>query len=473
MKKEDVCFISAYELREKLKNQELNSQEVIEIIIERIKKINLKVNAYSTSAFDLAREMAKKADDAIKKGDNLGLLHGIPTSIKDLEDTKGIRTTKGCKIYENNIPLKDDVIVKRLKDAGAIILGKTNTPSLGYKGVTDNMIFGTTKNPWNLERTCGGSSGGAASAIASGLGPLASGSDGGGSIRIPSSFCGVYGLKPNFGRIPHDRMRYMGYLGSFVHKGPIVRYVKDAALMLDVMAGEDELDRYSLPKPNFSYIEKLKEKLKNVKIGYSLDLGFVEALDPEVKKSVLESSKKFEKLNWSVEKSNIILPKPAKAHWILWSSGFAYMLKPYLAQWEDKLEPQLIEIVKVGLKYSVDNIKWAEIRREMVYEEICRNFKNFDILITPTLACPAFELNIPFPKKIDGKEVKAGEWLSYTYPFNLSGHPAASIPCGWSSDGLPIGMQIIGKRFDEVKVLQVSKAFEELAPWQDKRPKFI
>ncbi len=473
MKREDICFMPAYEIKDKIRNQELTSEETTDIIIERIEKINPILNAYCITTFDIAREVAKKADDAIKKGDNLGLLHGIPTSIKDLEDIKGIRTTKGCKIYENNIAIKDDIMVKRLKDAGAIILGKTNTPSLGCKGVTDNLIFGATKNPWNLERTCGGSSGGAASAVASGLGPLASGSDGGGSIRIPSSFCGVYGLKPNFGRIPHDRMRYTGYIGSFVHKGPIVRYVKDAALMLDVLAGPNDIDRYSLPKPNFSYLERLKESIKKVNIGYSLDLGFVEALDPEVKKSVLEGINMFKKLNWSIEKSNIKLPNPAKAHWIIWSSGFAFMLKPYLAQWEDKLDPQLVEIVKVGLSYSVDNIKRAEIRREMVYEEICRNFKKFDILITPTLACPAFKLDIPFPKKIDGKEVKAGAWLSYTYPFNLSGHPAASIPCGWSSNGLPIGMQIIGKRFDEVKVLQVSKAFEELAPWQDKRPRLI
>lgn len=317
MSEKNICFLSACEMAEKIKKQELTSLEITERIIERIEKINPIVNAYCTTTFDLARELAKKADDAVKKGEKLGLLHGIPISIKDLENTKGIRTTMGCKIYENYIPTKDDIVVKRVKDAGAVILGKTNTPSLGYKGVTDNLIFGATKNPWNLERTCGGSSGGAAAAIASGMGPLALGSDGGGSIRIPSCFCGVYGLKPNFGRVPHESMKLVGYLGTFVHKGPIVRYVEDAALMLDVLAGEDELDRYSLPKQNFNYLEKLIERPKNVKIGYSLDLGFAKALDPEVKKSVLEGIYKFEEIDWSVEESKIKLPRPANAHWII------------------------------------------------------------------------------------------------------------------------------------------------------------
>ena len=475
MNREDICFMPAHEMAKKIRAQELSSQEITEIIIERIEKINPIINAYCTPTFELARAMAKEADQAVKtskKKENLGLLNGIPISIKDLESTKGIRTTLGCKIFENFIPKKDTIIVRRLKDAGAIILGKTNTPSLGYKGVTDNLIFGATKNPWNLEKTCGGSSGGAAAAVASGLGPLASGSDGGGSIRIPSSFCGVYGFKPTFGRVPHEDMKVVGSMGTLVHKGPIVRYVEDAALMLDILAGEHYLDRFSLPKPNYSYLEKLNELPNYVKIGFSFDLGFAEAIDPEVKKAVMKGIEKFEKFNWSIEKSDIKLQKPLSTHWIIWTTSFAYRLNPYLDQWRDKLDPQLVEIVKIGLNYSKDNIQWAEIQREIVYEEISRFFNNFDILITPTLACPSFNLDLQFPTIIDGKQVGSGAWLPFTYPFNLSGHPAASIPCGWSSDGVPIGMQIIGKRLDDLKVLQVSKAFEDIAPWQDKKPIF-
>ncbi|KKN13725.1 hypothetical protein LCGC14_1003450 [marine sediment metagenome] len=476
MKKEDICYMSACEMAEKIKTQELTSQEITETIIERIEKINPIINAYCTPTFDLARELAKKADAAIKNGENLGLLHGIPVSIKDETDTKGIRTTYGCRIFENNIPLNDEAVVRRIRDAGAVILGKTNTPAFGYKGETDNLIFGVTKNPWNLERTPGGSSGGAAAAVSSGLGPIGIGSDGGGSIRIPSCFCGIYGLKSTFGRVPHNIMEKSGYFGTFVHKGPLVRYVKDAALVLDIIAGQDDSDRYSVPKPNYSYLERLNERPNNLKIGYSMDLGFAEAVDGEVERSVMNGIQKFEEFGWSLEKSRIKLRNPESLFLTIWSSGIGYSIAPFLKQWQDKMEPDFVELINRGLSYTVKELKIAEVQREMVYANICRAFRNIDILITPTLACPAFELGksgiIETNVIIEGKTMTATGWFPFTYPFNLSGHPAVSIPCGRSSDGLPIGMQIIGKRFDELTVLQVSRAFEKLVPWQDKKPQF-
>ena len=471
MNKNEICFKSACDIVDMIKRQEISSQEITDIIIERIEKINPIINAYCTPTFDIARDMAKKADQAIRKGEKPGLLHGIPTSIKDETDTKGIRTTFGCKIFENNIPTKDEIAVKRLKDAGAVILGKTNTPAFGYKGTTDNLIFGATKNPWHLKRTPGGSSEGAGAAVASGLRPLAIGSDGYGSIRIPSCFCGVYGLKPSFGRVPHEAMKFMGTLGTLVHMGPVVRYVKDAALMLDVLVGKDNADRYSLPKPNFNFVDKLNEKLNKIRIGYTLDIGYTVAIDPEVEKSVLNAIQKFENLDYSIEKIRMRLKQSEPIMDVLWRSGFAYMLNPFLKKWEYKLDPELVEVIKEGLKFSVLDIKLAEIQREKIYETICRSFKKYDILITPTLACPAFDLGLVAPKRINGKEISIYAW-AYTLPFNLSGHPAASIPCGWSSEGLPIGMQIIGRRLDDATVLQVSRAFEKISPWQDKKPNF-
>ena len=480
IKKKEFCYMSAYEMADKIKNQEITSEEITEIIIERIEKINPIINAYCTPTFELARDMAKKADKAVKEGEKLGLLQGVPISIKDETETKGIRTTYGSLLFQNNVPREDEAVVKRLKDAGIVILGKTNTPAFGYKGETDNLIFGVTKNPWNLERTTGGSSGGAAGAVASGLGPIGIGSDGGGSIRIPSCFCGLFGLKPTYGRVPQNSMKMMGYLGTFVHKGPLVRYVKDAALVLDVIAGQDDSDRYSVPKPRYSYVEKFDEKPNKLKIGYSLDLGFAEALDPEVEKFVLNGIQKFEEFGWLVEKSRIKLRNPESIFITIWSSGFAYSLGPYLESVKEKMDRGLIDMINLGLSFSTKELKIAEIQREMIYEEICNIFRKIDILITPTLACPAFELgksqiNMETMKtniNIDGKNVSSTGWLPFTYPFNASGHPAASIPCGWSSNGLPIGMQIVGKKFDELTVLQVSKAFEDVAPWQDKTPKF-
>ncbi|MBA7689476.1 Acylamidase [subsurface metagenome] len=486
MKEEDICYIPAWEMKEKIITQEITSQELTDIYIERIEKINPIINAYCTTTFDLARELAIKADTAVKNGEKLGLLHGIPTSIKDNVDVKGIRTTCVCKAFENYISPSDDIAVKRLKEAGVVILGKTNMPAFGYKGNTDNLIFGETKNPWHLERTAGGSTGGGAAATASGLSPLTQGSDGGGSIRIPSSFCGLYGIKPTFGRIPQTSMRLEGIMGTYVQKGPLVRYVKDAALMLDALVGADDIDRYSLPKPNYSFYDALEETPKKLKIGYAIDLGNLEIIHSEVEKSVLNAVKKFEELNWSVEKSNINLLSSGKTlrgkvsvenyglTWnIIWAYGIGYFLKPIVEQYGDILDQGLVQLAQFGFQLTPENIYTAEIQREVIYDNVCKHFKDYDILITPTMACPAFELGVSSPSKIDGKKVSMGAWSPYTHPFNMTGHPAASIPCGWSSDGLPIGMQIIGKRFDEVTVLQVSQAFEEIAPWQDKKPKLI
>ena len=484
MNKDDICFMPAWEMKEKITKQELSSAELTEIIIERIEKINPIINAYCTPTFDLARELAKKADKIVRNGEKLGILHGIPTSIKDNVDVKGIRTTCGCKAFENYISSDDDIAVKRLKEAGVVILGKTNMPAFGYKGATDNLIFGATKNPWYLERTAGGSTGGGGAATASGLSPLTQGSDGGGSIRIPSSFCGLYGIKPTFGRIPQTSMKIEGNMGTYVQKGPLVRYVKDAALMLDALVGANAVDRYSLPKPNYSFYDALEKTPKNLKIGYTLDLGNLEIIHSEVEKSVLNAVKKFEEFNWSVEKSNINLLSPGKtlrgevrvenysSTWnILWAYGIGYFVKPIINQYGDILDPELVQLAQFGFQLTPENIYTAEIQREVIYDNVCKHFKEYDILITPTMACPAFKLGVSSPSKIDGKEVSGGAYSPYTHPFNMTGHPAASIPCGWSSDGLPIGMQIVGKRFDEVTVLQVSKAFEDIAPWQDKRPK--
>ena len=471
MSKDDICFMSALDMLDAIKRQELTSEEVTEAIIEKIEKINPIINAYCTTTLDLARDMAKKADNAVKKGEPLGLLHGIPTSIKDLMITKGIRTTFGSKIYENNIPEEDEIVVKRLKDAGIVLLGKTNTSAYGFQAVADNLIFGNTLNPWNRTKISGGSSGGAAAAVVSGLGPLALGSDGGGSIRIPSCFCGIYGLKPSFGRIPRYPTHDTAWM-TLDHYGPLVRYVKDAALMLDAMAGPDDADKYSIPQKDMNYLESLKERPSKVKIGYSLDLGIVKANDPEVENAVLDAVQKFEQFDWPIEKSKIKLRKTDTSFVTIYGAGLSYDLKPFLKDWRDELDVDLVKVIEGTEKFTANDYKRAEANREKIYNLLYQYFKNFDILITPTTAVPAFETGMMFVSKIAGKNVSPVTWHACMLPFNLTGLPAASVPCGWSSEGTPIGMQIVGKRYDEKKVLQVSRAFEEIAPWQDRRPNF-
>lgn len=469
MDKENIAFMPAFVMAEEIRSQSITSEELTEIMIERIEKYNPKLNAYCTTTFDLARDLAKEADRRVKDGENHGLLNGIPVSIKDLVYTKGIRTTFGSKIYENFVPDTDDVIVKRLKKAGAVILGKTNTPEFGFKGVTDNVLFGASKNPWDLNKTTGGSSGGAAGAEVSGLCTIAQGSDGGGSIRIPSSLCGLYGLKPTFGRVPQYPKELI-FGESLSVKGPIVRYVKDAALMLDIIKGSFLGDRHALPDENNDYLSIVDEKPKDLKIGYTLDLGYAKAIDRQVEKSILDSLDVFRKYSWKVEEIKMKLRKPELVFYTLWISKLAYELSPKLKEWEDKMDPDLIRLVKGGMGYDAFSLIRAMKARKEIYEKFYKIFKDIDILITPTTAVPAFDLGIMFPKKINEKNVSPTAWQAFTFPFNLTEQPAASIPCGWSKEGLPIGMQIIGRKFDEKTILQVSKAFEEAKPWQNKRP---
>jgi aspartyl-tRNA(Asn)/glutamyl-tRNA(Gln) amidotransferase subunit A len=471
MNNENVCFMSACEMKEKITSQELTSQEITEIIIERIEKINPIINAYCTTTFDLARDMAKKADERVRKNEKIPLLNGLPTSIKDLVSVKGVRTTFGSRIFEHNVPKEDALVVTRLKNSGCVILGKTNTPEFGYKGVTDNLIFGVTPNPWNHEMTSGGSSGGAAASVACGIGPLAQGSDGGGSIRHPACFCGVYGLKPSFGRVPMYPITFhSGQTLSVI--GPIVRYVSDAALMLDAMKGSFEGDKHSLPDDNFMYFDLINEKPNKLKIGYTLDLGYAKVIDKDVEKAVLNSVRKFESFGWDVEEAKFKEFDPSEAFSTMWLVMFGYELKPYLEEWKDKLDPGLVTWAEAGLRFPASSLPAAMRTRSEFYQSIYETFKDYDLILTPSTAVPAFDSGKPYPSQINGKSVSPTAWQAFTFPFNFTGHPAATIPCGWTDRNLPIGLQIVGKRFQELLILKVSKAFEEVAPWQDKRPNF-
>ena len=469
MREEDLCFKPATEIADMIKNKEYSALEITEIFIERINKINPKINAYCTTTFDLAKKMAQEADERVKKGDPLPPLNGLPVSIKDLMQVKNVRTTYGSKLYENFIPEDDEIVVKRLRKAGCVLLGKTNTPEFGHIPVTNNLIFGWTKNPWNLEKTSGGSSGGAAASVAAGLGPLALGSDGGGSIRLPSCLCGVYGLKPTFGRIPRYPRIGIAFW-SMDHYGPICRYVKDAALMLNVMKGHHPSDKDTFPDEGIDYVKVLDEKPEKLKIGYSTTLGYSRAIEPYVKEAVIESALKLESFGWEVEEAKIKMKKPEFGFNVLVTMGYAYDLKKAFEERKEDLSPDLVKMIEAGLSYNAYDIGRAWAIRQMVYETFYKFFNEYDILITPTTPVVAFDLGMTTVPKINGKPVSFVGWMNFTYPFNMSGLPAATVPCGWHG-GLPIGMQIIGNRYDEKTVLQVSKAFEEIAPWQDRKPK--
>jgi len=462
----EICYLSVVDMAEAVKTRKLSPVEIMDAILSRIERLNPKVNAYCTLIAESARKQAVEAEAAVMRGEDLGALHGIPVSIKDLIFTKGIRTTGGSMIYEDFVPDRDEIVVERLKAAGAIVIGKTNTPEFGFKGVTDNRLFGATANPWNLGYTSGGSSGGAAASVAAGMGPLAIGTDGGGSIRIPSCFCGVFGLKPSYGRVP----KYPGFPGweTLSHNGPITRTISDAALALDVIAGRDDRDRNSLPDTGLSYLSNLDNDLKGLKIAWSPDLGYA-AVDPQVLAITAAAAGNFASLGSVLETASPAIGSPGVIFSTIWGVSYATIWQDKLAEWRDKMDPGLVAMIERGKDRMAVEYGQACIDRVAFWDKMRVFFEEYDLLLTPTLAVPPFKIGGSAPDSIAGARGPV-DWITFTYPFNLTGQPAASVPCGWTEEGLPVGLQIVGRRFDDATVLRAAAAFERISPWSDKRP---
>ena len=468
MNTSEIAYMPALEMAEAIREKRLSPVEVVDAILSRIDELNPKLNAYCTVLPEDARKQAKEAEALVIKGKKLGPLHGVPVSVKDLIFTRGVRTTFGSRIYENFVPDADDIVVERLKAAGAIVLGKTNTPEFGFMGVTDNLLFGATHNPWNPERHAGGSSGGAASAVVAGMAPLAVGSDGGGSIRIPSSFCGAFGMKPSYGRVP--RGPGLPEWQTLSHTGTITRTVADAALMLEAIAGRDDRDRRSLPETKLKYLPLPEGELKGLKVAWSSDLGYA-LVDPEVLAVTTSALSVFESLGAAVEEASLDLEHPGAFFGVIWAVPLASKLASYLDEWREKMNPQLVRMVERGMGISAMDYARAALAREEFWGKIQPLFERYDVLLTPATAVPAFDINTYQVTEIAGvKGTPTVDWTPFTYPFNFTGQPAASVPCGWTEDGLPIGLQIVGRRFADATVLRTAAAFEQAAPWADKRP---
>lgn len=467
MDEKKLCYTSAIDLAELIRRKDISPVEVVDAVLNRIEKINPKINAYCTMLADEAREEARKAEKALMRGKGLGRLHGVPMSIKDIIFTKGVRTTAGSKIFEHFVPDDDEPCVSRLKEAGAILVGKTANPELAWKDTTDSPLFGLTRNPWNLGRSTGGSSGGSGAAIAAGLAPLTVGSDAGGSIRIPSSFCGVFGLKPSFGRVP----RYPSFPGWELvnHSGPLTRTVSDAALVMDIISGPDPRDRFSLPSPGLSYLQTLKAGLKGLRVAWSKDLGFA-IVDRQVAKVTEKAAKVFAGLGCSLEEVNpdfgdsmpILLP--------IYMADVAGAVADEFDTWRPFMDPVIMEVVEEGLKLTATDYVKATFKMQEYNGKVQAFFEKYHLLLTPTLAIPPFEADAPAPTEIAGKPIPIFGYIPFSPPFNLTGQPAASVPCGWTDDGLPIGLQIAGRMHEDHRVLQAAYAFEQACPWADRKP---
>lgn len=460
---ESFCYTSALELARMIRRRELSPVEIITAYIRRIETVNPKVNAFCTTTFDSAIKEAKQAELAVMESKPLGPLHGVPFSVKDLVYTKGVRTMRGSKIFESFVPQEDAPLVERLKRAGGILMGKTTTPEFGHKGMTDSLVTGITRNPWNLDRTPGGSSGGAAAQVAAGMTPLAVGTDGGGSIRNPASLTGIYGLKPTFGRVP---IYPAGSFDSLSHAGPMARTVGDAALMLSVMAGPHEADSLSLEGVPDDYQGKLKAGIRGLRIAWSPNLGYVPVVEKEAADIAAKAARAFEELGGHVDEvTDTGFEDPISIHGVLWFGGLAGFLGEYLADWESQMDPLLVSWTRMGLQLSAADFVRAQIRRHELRDKIRKFFENYDLLLTPTLPVVAFKAGVSAQEGLKDSPVDYRNWSPFSSIFNLTHIPAASVPAGFTGEGLPVGLQIIGPRFADLRVLQASAAFEEIRPW--------
>ena len=464
-----LAFPSVSELTIRLRARELSAEELLDFFLQRITEFNPLLNAYLTVPEEQARTKAREADAMFRTHQQpLPPLLGIPLAVKDLEWTAGIRTTGGSVVYEEFVPQEDSTIVERLTRAGAIILGKTHTPEFGSYGQTWNLLQDDCRTPWNPTCTAAGSSGGSAAAVAAGLAPIATGTDGAGSIRAPASFCGVFGFKPSLGIIP----MHNGFLGLPLHTcvGPLSRTVRDAALFMNVAAGYDPRDPRSMRHPTPDFMENLEEPIAGLRIAWSPDLGFA-SIDPEVARITGAAAKLFENLGCTVAACcpSVEVDLFETADPVRNADKFAAW-GHLLERDADRLTPYVRSVLERGREVTGAEYSNSLRALESLHARVTSFFEDFDLLLTPTTTVPAYPVRQP-PRHIAGRAVPHyASTTLLTLLWNLTGQPAASIPCGFTGSGLPVGLQIIGRHGEDNTVLQASSAFERLQPWVDKTP---
>ncbi len=464
MPDEQLAQLTARQLREGYESGALSPIAVAEAVLGRIERLNGDLTAFVTVTADEARQTAVAAERALRGDDGAdgpgGALCGVPISIKDMIVTRGVRTTIGSLLLADWIPEFDTPTSERLRAAGAPLLGKTTTSEFGWKGDSGNRVNGPARNPWRLDRTAGGSSGGAAAAVAAGLGPAAIGSDGAGSVRIPAAFCGVFGIKPSCGVIP---VFPISPIESLSHLGVLATTVADAADVLDVVAGPDPRDRFSLPDTGADYAAALTGPLGELRVAWSPDLGYA-AVEPGVRESTAAAAAVFESLGCHVSEVVPGWDDPYPFLDAIWAAGNAGRHLHDLEEVRDLIDPGRLEIVERGMRITGPELAIAHAAKATFSETVRQFMDGYDLLLTPTLPLTAFEAGADQPGQVAGRPTEYLSWTPFTYPFNITGLPAASVPCGMSG-GLPVGLQIVGGWRQDALVLRAAAAFEEAAPW--------
>lgn len=465
----ELVWMTAVELAAKIKAGELSAVEVLQAHIEQIEALNPALNAIVTYLPERALEQARQADARQARGEALGVLHGLPIAHKDLFETKGIRTTSGSLVHKDYVPQSDDLIIERLKQAGCITLGKTNVPEFGAGSQTFNAVFGATRNPYDRSKTCGGSSGGAAVALAAGMLPIADGSDMGGSLRNPASFCNVVGLRPSPGRVPrHPKANAWSTLSV---DGPMGRTVQDVALMMQAIAGYDPRSPIAIPESPAVFAQDLQRDFKDVKIAWSRDLGGLE-VDPQVIETIEAQLPRFAELGCHIEAAQ---PDFRDAYEIFqtlraWNFelSFADAFREFGAE---AFKATIRWNVAQGQRLSAAQISRTEVKRSELYHRLREFMADCEFLLLPTAQLPPFPIEWEYPTQINGKAMHSYiDWMMSCAYITVTGLPAISVPCGFTADGLPIGLQIVGRQHADFAVLQLAYAFQEASGFYRQRP---
>ncbi|UUX49774.1 amidase [Nisaea acidiphila] len=457
----DIAMMSATDLIRSFAAGTLSPVEATEAALAAIDAHNGKLNAFVHVDAEGALAAAKASEQRWRDGRPTGLIDGVPTTIKDLADVKALPTRRGSKTTDPEYRAPEDApFVARLRDHGAVFLGKTTTPEIGWKGVTDSPLTGVTRNPWNPEKTPGGSSGGAAVSAATGMGALHQGTDGGGSIRIPAAYTGIYGIKPTFGRVPQYPASAMGTVS---HVGPMTRTVADAALMLTVMSGPHISDWYTAPDDGRDFRQISGKSVRGMRIAYCPDLGFAQ-VDPDIAELVAAAVRRFAELGAYIEEVDLELSGSAETFRIHWFTGAANAYRALGPDQRELLDPGLAEVCLEGLEITLPDYQDAIREREKLGFEINRLLDRYDLLLTPAMPTAAFDAGLEVPP---GSGMRRWtEWTPFSYPFNLTQHPAASVPCGFTRDGMPAGLQIVAAKYREDKVFSGSAAYETICPFK-------
>ncbi len=468
----DLCFTPAVELAHLIRRRVLSPVEITRAVLERIERLNGRLGAYVLVHAERALEQARHAEQSVMTGQPLGPLHGVPVSIKDNLWTAGDRTTFGSRLLAEFVAPEDTASVAGLRAAGAIFVGRTNLPEFAWRGSTDNRLFGESRNPWDVTRTPGGSTGGGAAAVAAGLGPLALGSDGAGSIRIPASFCGLVGLKPTFGRVP--MYPAAGGHELVAHVCPLARTVRDVALMLNVIAGYDRRDPFALPDDGVDYVAACDEPLvaprggARIRMAWSPDLGFA-PVEAETREMCAAAARAFADAGVDVDEASPDIGDPSSILKTLYGGAQAGAHAARPKEQKAQMDPELVAYAEASAELTVVEYLKALMARQTMVDALRKFFERYDLLLTPSLSMPAFPLGLVGPREVAGREVTHLGW-TLCYPFNYSGQPAVSVPAGWTASGLPVGLQIVGRRLEDALVLRAAATFEMLRPWAARRP---